>query len=430
MDQPCPCSIDNETLSIGIWSQKSIREKVEASFQAIINECRIHIRDILLDRRFLKIRRFFPLHVAIEREKREAARIMIEMGYDINTQTRTHGSALHLAIKYRQYKEARWLMSMGADIKRRNSQNENALSLAARHGDDSFIRFFWRFIDGKVKRGEINARYGEYGTTIAGLLAQNCKIKSGRTFCKILVMGANINKPVTLKARAQSNLFLHEIANIGDNPLTTQLIRTVLSCANVERLYGLFNPNLRDQYGLTLLHYLTKRNAVKAVKILLEVDGIDINIISDNNKTPLNCAIERGYHCIAKALINYGCRLDIKSLWYEVVPFDHAVENACFKVANMILQIGFEVETSSSYDKIKKGEINGIKYKEYSRNPPSLSNLAINTIRKQTILASGNLTTKKLSKTGLPTSLIKRTINPLNYPFSDGVLLRNGQRDK
>ena len=171
-------------------------------------------------------------------------------------------------------------MGMGANILKRNHHNENALSLAAKHGDDSFIRFFWKFIDGKVKRGEINARYGEYGSTIAGLLVENFKIKSGRTFCKILAMGANINKPISLKAGPNSNLFLHKVANMGDNPLTTQLLRTVLSCANANKLYGTFNPNLRDQYGLTLMHYLTKRNAIKAVKILLEVDGLDVNIIS------------------------------------------------------------------------------------------------------------------------------------------------------
>ena len=66
-----------------------------------------------------------------------------------------------------------------------------------------------------------------------------------------------------------------------------------------------------------------------------------------------------------------------------------------------------------------------IKWREFARNPPSLSNLAINTIRKQIMTASGNLTHEKVAMTALPNRLIKQVLSPLTYPFSDGVLLRD-----
>lgn len=70
--------------------------------------------------------------------------------------------------------------------------------------------------------------------------------------------------------------------------------------------------NEYDQYGGTLIHYITGLNYYELIP-LLHANGVDINIrTSSNNVSPLMIAISKGHEKSVKKLMRLGA-----SFWNE-----------------------------------------------------------------------------------------------------------------
>ena len=192
------------------------------------------------------------------------------------------------------------------------------------------------------------------------------------------------------------------------------------------RLGGIFRPNAQDQNGNTLLHAIVTRGALKALRILLEVPELDLNILGKDGRTPLNCAIEEGRLLMIKILLNRGCNIWIKSLWCEVYPFDHAIYEHAYRVARLIVIAGFDISKSDEFNEIKNEKWATDLLSLKNQPIPSLYVITRNLIR-QSLLDNGLILSKtNTEKTGLPTKLIINLANPFFPIASDGV--RNQQK--
>ena len=411
------------------WGILSDYKKAEKTYAALRENIVTDLEIILNDEKFLKRRRVFPVHYAVEEEKIATLETIFKVGYDIDKIVSFVGSALHVAITRRKYAIARWLIVRGARLTPRNMKGENALSLAAQYGDMAFIKFVFRKSRSVVPKSFANARYGRNHMTLLGLLCENYRIKNGSAYKQLLLLGANINKTVALNLKFnESSIILIRIAEAGDNKITAEVLADVLKLQKRGRLCGCFRPNAQDQNKNTLLHVLIMRGAFKAFKMLLEVPEIDLNILGKGDRTPLNCAIEEGRLVMIKILLNRGCNVWIKSLWCEVYPFDHAIYEHAYKAARMIVIAGFKISNSDEFNEIKNEEWLSDLLKLEDQPILSLYDMTCKCIR-QSLLNNGFILTKaNVEKTGLPTKLSINLSNPFFPIAADGV--QNRQKGK
>ena len=155
------------------------------------------------------------------------------------------------------------------------------------------------------------------------------------------------------------------------------------------------------------MHILSARGAIKGLKLLLELEGIEMDVQNRSGKTPLNKAIEQGHEEVVKLLISRGSNLYKKSLWRNIYPFDHAVREESFRAMRIILRAGFRIEDSIYCSDIKSGKIPRIKWVEPDCKVPTLFELTRDKLRAQLVSGGKNLTTKAISCLPLPQRLKK-----------------------
>ena len=258
----------------------------------------------------------------------------------------------------------------------------------------------------RVKRSVINARYGDKGRTLLGLLADNPGITSGATYKKILLMGANVNKRTTARGmNYQSDVFLNQVAAWGDNKMTAEVLLLLINFSKNKRLYSPFDPNTQDHHKNSVIHYLSARGAMHGLRLLLESEGVEMDSQNRNGKTPLNKAIEQGHEEVVKLLISRGSNIFNKSLGCNMYPFDHALQEDSFRTAHLILKAGFSIEYSMYCGDIKAGKIPKLKWKETSCRVPTLFELTRDRLRAQLLSREKNLTSKAIGGLQLPRRL-------------------------
>ena len=388
------------------WKKMFMVERAGATYTAINRANLDSIIFILKKKHFLRERRIFPLHIAVEYENITSINCIIDNGVRLDLDNNKDGTALHLAIIRRDYFIAKYLITKGANIMKRNSKGENGLSLTAKHGDDSFIRFVFR--NNRIAKGHpmINANYGEFGYTLLGYMLDNSHLRSGLTFKYVLKKGADVNaEPCKFPKFWESSNFLIQMASIGDNILTCRVLRIVTEMEMKGKLAHSCKLNAIDQNGDTLLHMLAARRAGKCIRTVLERGNINLNLINHAPKTPLNVALNTGDMTIIKDFINAGCDMEIKSLWCSTYPIDQAIHDCFYKAARLIQMAGFDVNKCHHKEEIRNGEVPGIVQEAGSKLILSLFCLAKKQIRADLIHTRGNVNFKILDTLPIPDTL-------------------------
>jgi ankyrin repeat protein len=74
----------------------------------------------------------------------------------------------------------------------------------------------------------------------------------------------------------------------------------------LQRLYNKKLLLIKYKYGRTILHDCAFNNLIDTLHIILNFENININILDDNNDTPLNDALYRNNYEISNILTNYN----------------------------------------------------------------------------------------------------------------------------
>ena len=387
-----------------------MKEKADRAYQAILNNDTEAIGALINDRKFCKARRIFPLHIAVEYQNIRSIRTILGFGYYIDRSNCLEGTALHLALIRKHYKAAIYLAQKGSSLYKRNKNGENALSLVARHGNESVIKYLVRLFKGPSYLFDL--RYGPRRTTLLGLLTLNRNIGVTAVSRELLTRGASLEKPITMVTSFyESQHFLTELALGGDNKLTSQILMDVIKLSWTGKLVKTFDPNMRDEKGNTLIHYLALRGCLNGVTLLIEFSSVWLDVKNDDAQTPLNMAIKRGHPGVIKCLINAGCDINQTTLWCGVTPFDQAMYDEFHPAARILLKAGFNVKKSNHYSKLTEKNIKRFNLRD--EGVPTLAKLAVGTIRNRILGCQGRVSIWAVTRLNLPTSL-QKTI----FPFS------------
>ena len=396
------------------WNSMSSYKKADFTYKAIRHGRIEEMSVALSDSSFIKCRRIFPLHIAVEWENIQSLKHIVRLGYHIDTVNSTNDTALHIAIRRSKYELAIHMIKEGARLDIMNDKNENALAIAAYWSEEHFLKFVFRIAKRRnTGKALMNARYGAYGTTLLGLVENNYKITSGRIYKHLLKLGADINKPVDRLVRfSDSNIFFIRVAAAGINEVALQLLHQILKAEKCGNLEGKFEPGVVDQNGDTILHALVSRRAIGAIKLVLQLEGVDLEAKNKDNKTPLNCAIEIGDQAVFNCLVNHGSKLDAKSALGEILPFDQAVQEQFVGAIEVMLKEGVRADGCESTTAIKDGDVQGITWESCHSGVHRLSNISRIAIRKILAAANGNINNRIAQQLQLPKSLLIKIISP------------------
>ena len=396
------------------WYSMSSYNKADFTYKAIRFGREEEISIALSDTQFMRNRKIFPLHIAVEWENLQSLKFIIKLGYHIDSVNSAKDTALHVAIRQSKYVLAKYMIKQGASIEIINTKKESALSIAAKCSVEHFLKFVLRIAMKRNTNEElINARYGPYGTTLLGMVDSNYKLRSGRAYKRLLRLGADINKPLDHLIRfSESNLFLIRVAATGDNPVTLQVLHHVLKAEKGGWLKGKFKPESMDQNGDTILHALASRNALGSLILVLQRGGIDLEARNKENKTPLNCAIEAGHQAVFNCLVNHGSKLDTRVTSGKILPFDQAVEEQFIGAIQVMVKEGVKVEECEGTAFIKDGGILGLDWESCKPKVSSLFDISRIAIRKSIVAGNGNINWKVAEQLKLPKTMLMKIISP------------------
>ena len=88
------------------------------------------------------------------------------------------------------------------------------------------------------------------------------------------------------------------------------------SSGSVDALIELYkagsDPNKHEKDGLTALHCASSRNHIECIKILLDVCKADVDIMDNNNCTPIFYSATLGHLEATNLFIKYGANLHVQ----------------------------------------------------------------------------------------------------------------------
>lgn len=215
-------------------------------------------------------REFTLLHYACIGGDEELVKILIEkFRAKIDETNLDKQTGLHLTISNGHINIAKYLSERGADIFIKSSTGQNVLQYAAHHGESEFIRWLFEEHSNDYQRRKL-------------IEAQDHDGKNA------LHYGAFCTEPAVIE----------------------------LLCK-----YG-FNPNEKNNYGYTALHFAASRNENTLVMESLIKAGCDINAVNINGDTPLMLAINFKNVKVA----NYLSEFELKKYCGDVESTDERLE--------------------------------------------------------------------------------------------------------
>lgn len=129
-----------------------------------------------------------------------------------------------------------------------------------------------------------------------------------------------------------------------------ELLKHAIDVRNYDSL-DLLVHNLKDK-GLSseinrILHQAVESSDEKIVEVLLKHD-LDLEIINDNEITPLYLATMRDDNSIVELLINHGAKVDITNS-EDVTPLHHSVLQNNSKIAKLLIDKEADLNPQDCY---------------------------------------------------------------------------------
>jgi ankyrin repeat protein len=235
--------------------------------------------------------KYTALHLVMENKNHEIVKILLDNGIDIDSQDKYKNTALHTATFYGYYKIVKLLLESGADIHKKAKLGYTPLCFASQEGHDEIIQLL-------IDRGS-NLEHQDYYSRTPLLLAARFSNKES-TVNKLLELKANIN---------------HQSKNKN-----------------------------------TALHYATLCGNYKIIELLLKY-GANINH-KGNMGTPLHCAAQTGRDEIIQLLFDRGANLEYKD-FQNITPLVIATNFSNKKsTVTKLCELGADPNNISIFNKL------------------------------------------------------------------------------
>jgi ankyrin repeat protein len=261
---------------------------------------------------------------SILKSDKEEVRRLLREGADLSYRHTDGSSWLHMVATTGNTDILRILLETGIPIDQRNNALETPLIVATSHNKPEIVRML-------LENGaDVNAKR-ENGST-ALLFA--CVLGKEELVQLLIERGADVN--------------------ITNNNLDTPLM--VATDGGFDRIcemlirYGA-DTRLGRKNGATALHISAGKGDIRIVRLLL--DKIPVNIVNNDNETPLLVALARNQLEIVKMLLEAGASPEIVSN-YGVTAYDLAIRDK--NLWKLLLKntdsIGFLIRQKGSFQRI------------------------------------------------------------------------------
>ena len=282
-----------------------------------------------------------PLHSAATTGADDVLSVLLKKGGEPNSVAEGGWTALHWAASGGYASTVRLLLASGANVNAVNDDGITPLHWAAgfSHLDSEYHEDTGRFLALRRLKGagaSVNAKDIDGLTPLHWV---NGKFLSAKTMFFLLAHGAAIDKQIPL-TRYQ----LHRAADNGDANSVLRLINEG------------FDPDEKDSWGWTPLHWAAVRNHAGTVQVLLE-QGADHSIVAGHNLnlwdywiwgrrpdwkklslTPLDMASASGSNATAELL------LSASYLEPDQTVLSHAARNGHLATVRLFYNHGYKLE--------------------------------------------------------------------------------------
>lgn len=248
-----------------------------------------------------------PLHVAAKNGRAEAVKLLVESGADVSPKDNSGKAPLHYAAEAGRPAVVKILAGLGADISSKDNCKKTPLHYASGAGRPVVVGILVAMgadISSKDSSGGtcLHGAAESGGTGVIQLLVESgADVMAKDNWQKIpLHYAAQWGKPEAVKPMVAMGADASSKDDCGRTPLhyAAQWGRPKVVKILAEKGAEV---SLKDIHGETSLHSAVREGRLEVVKQLVEM-GADVLAINDDEKTPLDVAIECGWDAVVGVL--------------------------------------------------------------------------------------------------------------------------------
>ncbi|EFR01503.1 ankyrin repeat domain-containing protein 28 [Nannizzia gypsea CBS 118893] len=264
---------------------------------------------------------YSPLHFAAKGSRETLQTLMKTKSLNVNFQGKGGLTALQHAVRYKHYEVAEVLINVeGMDLNAQNSEGTTALSLAIRINN---LRMFNLLVDTQMvdcnlsdnsnmtplcwAAGSQNAEMvdilvNKYGVNVNVNTDNGGPLLQAAEYCHLEIMKLLLSQK-EIDVNAQDGLgstALHiTVSKMHIHPDAIEATKLLLE-------HGA-DPNIQlFEEGWSPLHVAAKFNCLKMCSLLLQVEGIELNLKTPEGKTPRDFAWDDKHYALAEELESKG----------------------------------------------------------------------------------------------------------------------------
>ncbi|XP_032220958.2 transient receptor potential cation channel subfamily A member 1 isoform X2 [Nematostella vectensis] len=264
----------------------------EAARFLLNRKARVHVLDDKQDT---------PVHVAVRMGDLDLLKeLLIDPHADVNFKGPDQLSALHIAVQtdHENVKSiCQLLLLAGADVSARDVNNRTPLCLAIIKGAHEVVDCLFRHANAH-KRYDINELL--YGVDLNGSTLLHLAVDTGQT--QIVELCIRYGARVDYVKESDGTTPIHMACTYG----SLDILNILLSSVNY-----VYSYSLADKQGFTCLHRAAMFDHEDIVRFLLK-QGIEVNDLDLELRTPLHLAASRGCTRTVEVLLQTGADCNIK----------------------------------------------------------------------------------------------------------------------
>lgn len=258
-------------------------------------------------------RREMPLHIAAQKGSVEHIQMLVQHGVLLEEKDLNGKTPLHFAAIAGQEAIAQYLLEKGANFEALSNEKENVLHFAITSGCIDLVEYFLSEISASISN-QSSSSSGSLDTpplatqipSFGSWLRRDSKSLSVSNDLKLRSKGSFIG---TVGDHRLQNTPLRSLLNQKDADGKTPLHKAVWGDPKPEivdlLLQQRVDPNIRNHYGYTPLHWAAKHGHLESIKLLL-AHQTDYTILNTNGDTPLDLAIKWGQDEVFRLFLMQG----------------------------------------------------------------------------------------------------------------------------
>lgn len=262
---------------------------------------------------------FRSIHMAARFGSSEILNILIDFGCEIDSRTDSGETAVMLCAKYQKENCLRPLVMAGADLLLVNFSGDSAVSIAA---SEQWSAEFQRIVMEVISASKTPIFSPLMFASLCGDVPSLQVLLASLPSTRVDEQDENGYSAVMIAAKeghvdafrflvfAGANMKLRN--KFGETAMTISLSNTKKDLFENVILKYASEKGMESSPSFNALHCASRRGDIEVVR-LLTAKGYDVNILDENDYTPLMLAAREGHDEMCSLLISRGARCDIKT---------------------------------------------------------------------------------------------------------------------